>query len=120
MKMNDFVKKTRVMELPLGTSEVVFKRIDYRIDDDQNVTGAFIHIEGFKPLYIPVFEEANYQLDFLLEQLDVVSYDPTEINKKAGTTIIAQRYQRNISNRTYTNVTFDTRTKNQSQAVELA
>ena len=108
MKLNELKNMRRPVEMPMGTNEVVFKKIDYRTDKNTgDINGVFIHIEEYRPLFIPFFEEDNFQLDLLLNQLGCESYDPEEINKTAGTVIIAHRYTRETPEQTYTNVSFN-------------
>ena len=109
MKLNDLKNRKVAIEMPMGRNEVVFKRIDYKIDrETEEVTGAFVHVEGYKPLYIPIFDNGdNFQLDLLLGQLGCDSYDPDEINKATGTVIIAHRYIRETERATYTNTSFN-------------
>ena len=103
MNINDFKKMKRMPEMPLGTHRAIFKRIQYRTDESQNVTGAFVHVEGYRSLFIPIFETENFQLDLLLSQLGCSSYDDTDINACAGKEITCTRYQREA----YTNVSFN-------------
>lgn len=103
MRLDNFKAMKRAAELELGTHKVVFEKIQYRTDDVGEVTGAFIHVRGFRSLFIPIFETENYQLDLLLAQLGCDSYDDAEINKFAGKEITCTRYQRE----TYTNVSFN-------------
>ena len=109
MKLNELKNRTVAVEMPMGRNEVVFKRIDYRIDKEtEDVTGVFVHIENYRPLFIPFFASGdNFQLDLLLTQLGCSSYDPDEINKSAGTVIVAHRYVRETPEQTYTNVSFN-------------
>lgn len=109
MKLNELKKVARLQEMPLGTNEVIFDHIDYRTDKEtEDINGIFIHVKDYKPLFIPFFDNGqNFQLDFLLDQLEVESYDPDDINKKTGTSIIAHRYQRQVETETYTNVSFN-------------
>lgn len=94
MKISEIKNMQVAKEMPLGTEEVTFKRIQYRTDADDNINGVFVHIEEYRSLFLPFFEEDNFQLDLLLNQLGCSSYDPEEINKCAGTIITATRYQR--------------------------
>ena len=103
MKRDAFENRTRTPELALGTHEVTFERIQYREDFEGNITGAFIHIKGFKSLFIPIFEEENFQLDLLLAQLGEDSYSEQNINTHRGQKIICTRYPRGE----YTNVSFN-------------
>lgn len=105
MKISE-IKKMKVMpEMPLGTHEVTFKKIQYRTDSEMNINGVFVHIAEFRSLFIPFFEEDNFQLDLLLKQLGCDSYDPDEINKCEGTMIKATRYPRGE----YINTSFNPR-----------
>lgn len=94
MKISEIKNMTVAKEMPLGTEEVTFKRIQYRTDADDNINGVFVHIEEYRSLFLPFFESDNFQLDLLLKQLGCESYDPEEINKCAGTVITATRYER--------------------------
>ena len=94
MKISEIKNMKRASEMPLGTQEVTFKRIQYRTDAEDNINGVFVHIEEYRSLFLPFFEQDNFQLDLLLGQLGCESYDPEEINKCAGTVITATRYER--------------------------
>lgn len=109
MKLSELKNMKVAVEMPMGKNEVVFKRIDYRIDrETQDVTGVFVHVEKFRPLFVPFFGNGdNFQLDLLLKQLGCESYDPDEINKAAGTVIVAHKYTREAKGQTYTNVSFN-------------
>ena len=111
MKLNELKKIARLQEMPLGKNEVVFDHIDYRIDKEtEDITGVFVHVKDYKPLFIPFFDNGqNFQLDLLLDQLGADSYDPDEINKAAGTVIICHRYIRSTDEQDYTNVSFNAR-----------
>ena len=103
MKISEIKNMKVAAEMPLGQHEVTFKRIQYRTDADMNINGVFVHVEEYRSLFIPFFEEDNFQLDLLLKQLGCDSYDPDEINKFAGTVIKATRYVRGQ----YTNTSFN-------------
>lgn len=109
MKLNELKNVKRAVEMPMGKNEVVFDHIDYRIDKEtEDINGIFVHVKDFKPLFLPFFDNGqNFQLDLLLDQLGVDSYDPDEINKTAGTVIIAHRYIRSTKEQDYTNVSFN-------------
>ena len=109
MKLNELKKMTVAADMPMGKNEVVFKKIDYRIDKEtEDITGVFVHIENYRPLFLPFFASGdNFQLDLLLNQLGCTSYDPDEVNKAAGTVIVAHRYVRETAEQTYTNVSFN-------------
>ena len=111
MKLNELKEMKRAQELPLGKNEVVFDHIDYRTDRvTEDINGIFVHVEDYKPLFIPFFDNGqNYQLDLLLNQLGCESYDPDEINKYKGTIITAHRYLRETETDTFTNVSFNAR-----------
>ena len=115
MKLNELRNMKVAVEMPMGKNEVVFKKIDYRVDKEtEDITGIFVHIEKYRPLFVPFFSNGdNFQLDLLLNQLGCESYDPDEINKFAGTVIVAHRYTREANNQTFTNVSFNA---NYSQA----
>lgn len=109
MKINEIKNMKKAGEMPLGTKDVTFKRIQYRTDAEDNITGVFVHIEEYRSLFIPFFETDNFQLDLLLEQLGCDSYDPDEINEHAGTKIKATRYERGE----YINTSFNPRGENE-------
>lgn len=113
MKINEFKNMKRATEMPINEmKEVTFKRIQYRTDADGNINGVFVHIEEYRSLFIPFFEQDNFQLDLLLEQLGCDSYDPEEINKYAGTIIKATRYTRGE----YVNTSFNPRGREEAEA----
>lgn len=104
MKLNELNNTKRVNTMPIGRNEATFKEIQYRVDSEGNVTGAFVHTKEFRPVFIPIFEEQNYQLDLLIDQLgDVETYSAEEINKHSGKKIIVWRYLREE----YTNTSFN-------------
>lgn len=119
MKINELKNMKRATEMPIGTNEVVFDHIDYREDKETgDINGIFVHTEGFKPLFIPFFDNGqNYQLDLLLDQLGVDSYDPDDINECKGTVISATRYIRETETDAFTNVSFN---KKYSEEEQLA
>ena len=94
MKISELKNMKVASEMPLGQHEVTFKRIQYRTDAEMNITGVFVHVEEYRSLFIPFFEQDNFQLDLLLKQLGCDSYDPEVINDFAGTVIKATRYPR--------------------------
>ena len=94
MKLAD-IRNTKVKEnMPIGTHEVVFEKIEYRVDGQGNVKNAFVHFEGYRSIYLPIFDGDNFQLDFLCKQLGADSWDPDELNAHKGTAIIVHRYER--------------------------
>ena len=106
MKINEIKNMKKATEMPVDQlMEVTFKKIQYRTDADDNINGVFVHIEEYRSLFIPFFEEDNFQLDLLLEQLGCDSYDPDIINEYAGTRIKATRYTRGQ----YINTSFNPR-----------
>ena len=111
MNLNELKKTKRAVEMPLGKNEVIFDHIDYRTNrQTDDITGIFVHVKDYRPLFIPFFDNGqNFQLDLLLDQLGCDSYDPEEINKYAGTVITTHRYQRVTEKDTYTNVSFNAR-----------
>ena len=111
MKISEIKNMKVLPEMPLGTHEVTFKRIQYRTDADMEINGVFVHIEEYRSLFIPFFEQDNFQLDLLLKQLGCDSYDPDEINKCEGTVITATRYVRGE----YTNTSFNPRGTNSEE-----
>jgi hypothetical protein len=95
LTMDAIRKMARAKEMPLGTTEAPFEGLEYKADseDEMSIVGAFIHMEGFRSIYLPFTNgEVNYQLDYLLEQLGCESYDPDEIAKSAGTVVKVSRY----------------------------
>ena len=115
MKIDAFENMTVQEALPLGTHSVIFKSLRYRTDKLDEVIGAFVEIDGFDNLYIPIREKDNYQLDFLRRQLGVKSYRAADFNAKANTEIICSRYMSNDGQ--YTNVSFN---PNPTQVEEFA
>lgn len=114
MKLNEMKNIKRAETLALGTHEVVFDHIQYRVNAEEDVIGAFVHIVGFKSLYIPIFDDdRNFQLQFLIEQLGAETADEDEINSFKGTVITVTRYPRGE----YINVSFN---PNTAQAEEYA
>lgn len=126
MNINDInnIVRTTKEEMPLGIREVTFEKLDYRVDKDTGViTGAFVHVKEWRPLFIPVFEDLNknFNLDGLLDQLGCISYAPEEINKAEGTVIKVSKYLKTVRLKepkinadgevveyaNYTNVNFD-------------
>ena len=94
MKLAD-IRNTRVKEnMPIGTHEVTFEKIEYRADAQGNVKNAFVHIEGYRSIYLPIFDGDNFQLDFLCKQLGAESWAEDEINNAKGTVITVHRYER--------------------------
>ena len=94
MKLAD-IKNTKVKEnMPVGTFEVAFEKIEYRADAEGNVKNAFVHVAGYKSIYLPIFDGDNFQLDFLCKQLGTESWSPDEINEHKGTIITVHRYER--------------------------
>jgi hypothetical protein len=110
MKLNELTRKEVRTALAIGKHEnIIFDHIEYRTDRAGDITGIYVHVEKFKPLFLPFFDEDNYQLDLLLEQLGIESYDPEEINKAKGTVIIVHRYERVTDKDTFVNVSFNPR-----------
>lgn len=104
MKLEDLKNLTATKDLPLGTSKVVFDKIQYRIDQEtKDIIGAFVHIKDYSSLYIPVFEEDNFQLNLLIKQLGAKNATPDEINKCSSKEITVTRYERGE----YVNVSFN-------------
>ena len=95
LTMKELMKKAVEKDMPLGVTEAVFEKIDYRIDpeDEESILGVFVHFDNFKSIYLPFTEgEVNYQLAYLMEQLGLETYDPREVNKTAGTIVKVSRY----------------------------
>lgn len=111
MKLAELKNKSVLRAMPMGKNEVTFLSINYRENEHGDLDGAFINIQEYRPLFIPIFEGDNFQLDLLTEQLGVDSYDPDEINKTTGTKIVAHKYVRFDPNRgqEFTNVSFNPR-----------
>ena len=109
MKSNVFFNQNVKENMPMGRHQITFEGIDYRIDADGNVTGAFIRNKEYSNLFLPIFEEQNTQLDLLCRQLGAKTYNPEEINKAKGTIIIATRYEREQ----YVNVSFNPAERNE-------
>lgn len=111
MKISEIKNMKRAPEMPVGTHEATFKKIQYRTDADGNINGVFVHVEEYRSLFLPFFEQDNYQLDLLLTQLGCDSYDPEEINQYAGTVIKVTRYIREnpTGGPDYTNTSFNPR-----------
>lgn len=110
MNLNELKNKEVRHALAIGKHEdIVFDHIEYRTDKSGEITGIWVHIEKFRPLFLPFFEEDNFQLDLLLEQLGIDSYDPDDINKAKGTVIICHRYERVTDTDTFINVSFNPR-----------
>lgn len=109
MKLNELKTKEVKTALTIGKHEVVFDHLEYRTDSTGEITGIWVHVAKYRPLFIPFFDEQNYQLDLLLEQLGVDSYDPDEINKATGTVITCHRYERVTDTDTFINVSFNPR-----------
>lgn len=111
MKLAELKNKSVLRAMPMGKNEVTFVSINYRENEHGDLDGAFINIKEYRPLFIPIFEGDNFQLDLLTEQLGVDSYDPEEINKLTGTVIVAHKYVRFDPNRgqEFTNVSFNPR-----------
>ena len=122
MKLNEFRKQEVVRPMPYGKNEVTFEKIEYRTDDKGNINGAWVYISDYKPLFIPIFEEQNFQLDLLTEQLGVNTYDDREINKCAGTIVVAHKYTRFDQNRNqeFTNISFNPRYGEDAETVDFA
>ena len=122
MKLSEMRKTEVVRAMPYGKNEVTFDHIEYREDEKKNINGAWIYVKEFKRLFIPIFEENNYQLDLLTEQLGIESYDDREINKAKGTVIIAHKYTRfnEALGQEFTNISFNPRYEESANAIELA
>jgi hypothetical protein len=117
MKLSEMKNIKKADTLPLGTHEVTFKEIQYRINADEDVIGAFIHIEGFESLYIPIFnDDRNFQLKFLIKQLGAETADEADINACKGKVIKATRYPRGE----YINVSFNPRAGELEEVEEFA
>lgn len=110
MNINELKRRAFRKQLELGKHEVVFDHIEYRTDNSGDITGIWVHVQTFKPLFLPFFDNGdNYQLDLLLEQLGVESYDPDEINQATGTCVICHKYERITDTDTFTNISFNPR-----------
>lgn len=123
MKLNEMRKTEVVRAMPFGKNEVVFEKLEYRVDPEtKDINGAWIHVSNYRPLFIPIFNEQNFQLDLLTEQLGVDSYDDREINKCEGTVIIAHKYKRHDekTGEDYTNISFNPRYSEETSTVQFA
>lgn len=92
MKKSEMKNMKKAQTLGIGTHDVTFKKFAWRTDKNDEVLGAFIHIEGYQPLYLNFFEENNYMFDYFLDQLGIDSYDEDTINECAPRTIKVTRY----------------------------
>jgi len=121
MKLNELKARQVKREMPMGKNTVTFEGLRYRFKDE-DITGAWIDIKEFKSLFLPIFEEENYQLDLLLEQLGIASYDPEVINAAKGKSIIAHKYLRAVEDRPdpYTNISFNPRYNEVDRTAEYA
>lgn len=125
MKLNDLKKKTVKATLPICMKkEVTFKSLNYRTDEQGNINGIFVEVAEYRSLFLPFFEDGNnFELDNLLEQLGVDTYDPEEINKTAGTKIIVSKVERKKDKDIFENVSFNPnikRVENTGEVIELA
>lgn len=122
MKLNELRNETVLRSMPMGRNTVTFTKIEYRENNEGDVDGAWVHIKEYRPLFLPIFEENNYQLDLLTAQLEVESYSDLEINKKAGTKIVAHKYRREDEKRqqTYTNISFNAEYKEATNQMSFA
>lgn len=118
MRLEDFENMPVQEALPLGTHSVIFNGLRYRTDKLDNVIGAFVEIEGYDNLYIPIREKDNYQFTFLRRQLGVKSYKASDFNAKAGTEIICSRYM--SSDGQYTNTSFNPNPRENYDVEEFA
>ena len=93
LNMKELMEMAVQKEMPLGVTEAIFKKLEYKKDENDDVLGAFVHFEGFRSIYLPFTDgEVNYQLDYLLEQLELATYNPYEINDAASKTVKISRY----------------------------
>lgn len=119
MKLDEIRNTKRTHALPVGNFEVVFKKFQWRTDAEGEVKGAWIHIDGYKPLYLTFFEDReNYQLDYFLDQIGCETdvYDDNLINEYAGTVIKVSRYP----NGEYINTSFNPNPRTYAKAEEFA
>lgn len=118
MKLNETKTKKREQNLPEGTHEVIFKKFAWFADENQDVKGARIYIDGYRPLYLNYFDEGeNFQLDYLLDQLGIEdSYDEEDINEASGTVIKCTRYPKQVKDKLYINTSFNPKPKNENFA----
>lgn len=107
MKLNDMKRMNARKQLTEGTHHVIFESIRYIENEKDDIIGAWITCKGYQDIRIPVFEEINTQLDFFCEQLEVSTYDPEEINSKAGTEITLTRFKRETEKGVYINTSFN-------------
>ena len=118
MRLDVFEAQAVQEALPLGTHSVTFEGLRYRVDKIGDVVGAFVDIDGFDNLYIPIREKDNFQLDFLRRQLGVKSYRASDFNAKAGTEIICSRYM--SADGQYTNTSFNPNPRESYEVEEFA
>lgn len=112
MDIRNFMNYTVKEDLPLGNNQkVIIKEVRLNINKEENdVKGIWVDIEGnYKPLYIPIFDEANYQLDFFMMQIGEKQPSLEAFNKHIGDTITVHRYIRRDeeSGKEYTNTSFN-------------
>lgn len=81
--------------MPIGRFECTFERADWVLKDgsDDDIRGMNVFTEEYTPLYIPVFDERNTQLEFFLNNIGASTYDLDEINSKSGAKFSVQRYE---------------------------
>lgn len=94
LTMNDIKAMAVQKDMPLGVTEAPFVKLEYRADEESNeVTGAYVHLEGYRSIYLHFTNhEVNYQLGYLLEQLGIETYAPDEVNKCKGAMVKVSRY----------------------------
>ena len=112
MKYNEFTKGTKVKALEKGNHEVIFNKISYWVDKNtDDVRGAFVKVKGFKDIFIPITDNNTTQIDYLLEQLNIDTYDPEIINQCVGITIHVTLKERITDRGTFLNADFNPNAK---------
>lgn len=94
MKLNELIKKDVVPAMPVGTEELTFEKFEIVVNNtkDQDIKGFRVYTKEYRSFYINWFNDGeNYELDNLIDQLEVTSYDPEVINKAKGTKILVTR-----------------------------
>lgn len=112
MNINDFMNYTPKEDLPIGNNQkVILDSVRLNINRETNeVKGLWVEIEGnYNALYIPIFEGANYQLDFFLKQINELTPSLEAIAKHKGEEITVHRYinRDEETGKEYTNTSFN-------------
>lgn len=103
MKIKDLGTIKRKTELPTGIYKgIKVSNITVRTNEDDEVENFFLFLEDYRPLYLAVFEEDNWQLDALCEQLECETYAELLEEKCIGKTLNIEA----VKNGQYTNIRF--------------